>query len=283
MKEFQFVTKNDYDEKLKFDDKKCFVYSKKKINELYKYRQKYLLSGVAKEKGNNPIGTLVLGEGVELKVFNRDDVSKVLYREVGFACVGDDEYVAIVKSRIPFLIWFLCIVGAIILVGFGIHHILDKGPVVPVDTSSSPTSIVPDFPLPATDPNIEEVDSNVKTSQADVPKDKSGSAGLVYTLSADATLSTKRVAMMIENPAASNQALTIELLIVSNGKEYSIAKSGLVTAGTRLKTMNLNLQNLSLSEGIYTGLYRINFYNPASGEKALVQSELTNVKITVKN
>lgn len=286
MREFKFVSKNDYDEKIKFNNKECFVYSKKKINELYKNNRNYTLVGVAKENGDNSIGTLVLSDRSELKVFNREDVSKVFYRDVGYTCVGEDEYIAIVKSRTPFFIWFLCIVGAIILVGFGIGHILDKDPAVPVDTSSSPTTIVPDFPLPETDPNIEEVDSDVKTTpNANIDKkdDISGSAGLVYTLFADATLSTKSVAMMIENPATSNQALTIELLILSNGEEYSIAKSGLVTAGTRLKTMEMNLQNLSLSEGIYTGLYRISFYNSTSGEKALIQSELTDVKITVKN
>lgn len=299
MKEFQFVSKNDYDEKLKFDDQKVYVYSKKKLNELYRYRQKPLIVGCAKEKGKDEIGTLRLGENIQLMVFDRRDISKVIYREIGYACVDDERYIAIIKSRIPFFLWFFVLLAAVIFAGFQLGGLLNKNPVIPVDESStSPTILTPDFPLPATDPYLEEVSSNVNSNDHgnvnpnsdpsgdsdSNPNDKGGgTAGMSYTLGANVTLSTQKISMYFENPAESNQGMIVELLVLSKGEEYSIAKSGLVTSGTKLRTMNLQTNGVQLPEGIYTGIYRISFYNQMTGEKALVESDLTDVKITVKN
>ena len=286
MKEFQFVLKNDYDEKLKINNKTFFSYSPKKFNKLYKSKGEYELLGAAKSDGRNEIGTLIMSSGYWLKVFNEDDINKVIFRKVGYAAVGEDQYIIIYKSRIPFLILFILLIAAVILAVFGIGKLLStdkpggqrKGP------DQEIVSIKPDFPLPEKDPNLEEVPTNVngQGNKKENP-DVVGSASMSYTLSADVSLSTSNVEMLFENPSDSNQAVTIELLILSDGNKYSIAKSGLLPVGTKLQKMNLNLDSISISEGIYTGLYRISFYNPLTGEKAIVESELTDVKITVKN
>ncbi len=288
MKEFQFVLKNDYDEKLNIGSKTFFSYSTKKFNKLYRSANEYELLGAAKADGNNEIGILVMGTGCSLKVFKSDDVNKLLFRKVGYAAVGENQYILIFKSRIPFLIIFLLLIAAVIPVWLGIRSIINNSsePVGQTETSETEIiSVAPDFPLPEKDENLEEVASNVdsKSSKPSNDTDVVGSASMSYTLAADVSLSSGSIAMMFENPSESNQAVTLELLIQSDGNVFSIAKSGLLPSGTRLQKMNLKLDNIVISEGVYTGLYRVSYYNPSTGEKAIVESELTNVKITVTN
>ncbi len=289
MKEFQFVLKNDYDEKLKIGSKTFFSYSPKKFNKLYKSETEYKLLGAAKADGKGPIGNLIMDSGYSLKVFETNDVNKLIYRKVGYVSVGEDQFILIVKSRIPFLIIFLILIAAVILVFLGIRSLTDNdeesvGQIK--DSTPEIISVTPDFPLPEKDENLEEVASDVDNNNASIKNkdpDVVGSASMSYTLSANVSLSDRSIAMMFENPSESNQAVTIELLIQSDGNVFSIAKSGLLPAGTRLQKMNLELNNIIISEGIYTGLYRVSFYNPSTGEKAIVESELTDVKITVTN
>lgn len=288
MKEFQLVLRNDYDEKLKIDSKTFFSYSPKKFNKMYKSKSEYELLGAVKAKGRNEIGMLALGTEYSLKVFETDDVNKLLYRKVGYAAVAENQYILICKSRIPFLLIFILLLAAVVLVCLWVSSIVrndDDSSGQPDPPDQGVIDVAPDFPLPENDENLEEVTDNVNsnTTNDNDSSDTVGSASMSYTLSADVSLSDGSIAMMFENPSVSNQAVTLELMIQSNGNSYSIAKSGLLPSGTRLQKMNLELDNISISEGVYTGFYRVSFYNPSTGEKAIVESELTDVKITVKN
>ena len=73
--------------------------------------------------------------------------------------------------------------------------------------------------------------------------------------------------------------MTATLYIQSGEKNIPIARSGLVKSGKELKTMTLMLDGISLQNGTYNGYFLLDFYDPDSGEKALMNSKIDHVKI----
>jgi len=70
---------------------------------------------------------------------------------------------------------------------------------------------------------------------------------------------------------------------VSEGVEYSVARSGLIPAGNGLYQMTLAEDAPALKEGMYTCMYRVRYYHPITGVRAIVESEITDVVMTVKS
>ena len=71
------------------------------------------------------------------------------------------------------------------------------------------------------------------------------------------------------------------MYIVSGGNEYLIAKSGLIKAGYGLYKLTLSEDAPTLTEGVYTAYYKIGYYNPETGERALVEADIKDVTVTV--
>ena len=61
-----------------------------------------------------------------------------------------------------------------------------------------------------------------------------------------------------------------------------MAKSGLLEAGYGLNTLTLSDDAPTLSEGIYTGIYRLHCYDPKTGERSLVAPSIAGVEVTVQ-
>ena len=88
--------------------------------------------------------------------------------------------------------------------------------------------------------------------------------------------------MWYQNPNSSNQDSVISLVIVKDGADYPVARSGLVKTGHQIQQMDLLPEAPALSPGVYTGKYVIDHYNPATGEKAVTNSEFTDIEVTVR-
>ena len=114
------------------------------------------------------------------------------------------------------------------------------------------------------------------------PKNNS-SVSMIYTLNAHVSLgkSEEQVSIHFQNPTASTHAVKLKLVIVKNGVRYSAAESDLIPAGYGLYKLSLTDNAPILSSGVYQGLYEVSFYDPNTGEKAAVNSEIPGIRVVV--
>ena len=264
-----FMMMDDYDQKVKIEKENILCYSKKQLDRLYPNGD-YHIIGETKKKNKKEIISQLRVRKHMLDVCKPDQHSGLLYRRAGYVRVGGDDFVALLVPRWPFLLILLLLLG---ITGILLSLLLN-GP-------APSTPVNPDHPLPPEDVLSKPMEDDT-TEKADVPEG-GGSLSMIYTLDARLSLSTGQIAVYFKNPNASSHNVALELIVISGGEEYVIAQSGLVKAGYALETLEKLAGSASLSEGIYTGLYRLHCYDPVSGERALVSPEITDVKITVMN
>ena len=104
---------------------------------------------------------------------------------------------------------------------------------------------------------------------------------MIYTLTAGLSLSDNSISMYFKNPNASNHDVVLELYLVDGGTEIKLAQSGLVKAGYGLYEMTVLEDSAVLQEGIYQGKYKVLYYKPDTGERALVESDIEGLTIAV--
>lgn len=124
-----------------------------------------------------------------------------------------------------------------------------------------------------------QVDSNVIEIGGDEEKlsqpEGGGAVNITFSDAVNITLSNKEMQLMVQNPNKSNQNMTAAILI--DGKV--IAQSGLIKPGFMLEKLE-NADTEKLSAGTYGGIMAINFYDPETNEKSVMESEF-DVMITV--
>ncbi len=105
-----------------------------------------------------------------------------------------------------------------------------------------------------------------------------GSVSLTYSNQVSIDLSNKKAQLMFANPGKSNQDMLIQIIV----QEQVLAQSGKLTPGHQILTLDL-LKNAAdkLATGGYDGKFIIFYYDPVSGEKAVVSTEIP-IKIIVK-
>lgn len=197
-------------------------------------------------------------EAVGIKKFN-----KLLYRIDGYACVGSDKYVGILKSRLLLLI----LLGLALLAAIGAL----------VVTLLLPANLKPSGPVPDEDPNVVTVEDEGPRAEPE----SGGEVTLIFTKKADINLSTGEIAMYFKNPTTSSHDYVLELYIKSGEKTVKVATSGLITAGHALEKMTLDTSAAKLSEGSYEGLYRVMLYKPGAEttSPSMVVSQITDLSI----
>jgi hypothetical protein len=111
-----------------------------------------------------------------------------------------------------------------------------------------------------------------------------GFVRMYYTTKAHVDLSDASIDIFFANPYKSNRSVVLELYITYMNKDYLVAKSGRVDAGYGLRTATFNEKiNLvpTTDQRIYKGKYVVRFYDPDSGERAVVTSVIDEVVFTV--
>lgn len=90
----------------------------------------------------------------------------------------------------------------------------------------------------------------------------------------------KNIKLYYKNPSKSRASVVLELVILSNNKEYVIGKTGLLPPGYALYKMDLDT-DLNLPVGGYNGMFKLTIYDEETGEKQIVNSKI-DVSIEVK-
>lgn len=263
----------DYDKSISIEGTKVKCYSKKMMDKLYKDEKQYTLVGEIKRKNKKePIGELTVLRS-RFQVSALDSNNTILYGRAGYVKVGPSHYVVVLTHRFAFLFWLLGLAAGIGGMGWIILSLLQA--------MDKPVIIDPDHPLPTDDPYVETFPDEPGQDTPATSPEGGGSVSMIYTLTVDITLSSGEAKIYFRNPTASNHDVSIDLYVISaDGTQTPIAQSGLIRAGYGLETLTL-MDRVQLSEGVYTGKYVVHFYNPETGERALVEPEITDLTITV--
>lgn len=108
-----------------------------------------------------------------------------------------------------------------------------------------------------------------------------GAVSMAYQQEVFISLSDGTVSMLFQNPAKSVNELSLQLVVESGDEEVVIAQSGKLLPGYELKKMELIEDAAELAPGTYHGKYRVLYYDPDSGEQAMVNSEIEDLTIQV--
>ena len=108
-----------------------------------------------------------------------------------------------------------------------------------------------------------------------------GAVALNYSDKVTYTLSNNKVSLQFANPSSSTQSMILQIIIYGaedeSGvtEEYLVAESGVLNPGYLVETLDGSLdKSIKLSEGMYSGVIRVLLYNPETGEKAIVNTEI---------
>lgn len=192
--------------------------------------------------------------------------NRVLYANQGYIQVGDNEYVAVLSSRIPF---FAVLIVLLLCLGIIVTALLNL---------PKQKVIEPYNRLPEKDVNAEKTGDEGKT---DAPKDGKNSVSMIYSLDAKLILATGEIEINFRNPSSSTQAVCLILGVIDeNGEEIEIARSGAINPGYTLNKMTFN-NEATLYQGIYKAFFSVPFYNYETGERSAVAYTIEDVTLTV--
>lgn len=105
----------------------------------------------------------------------------------------------------------------------------------------------------------------------------SGSVSLTYSNLVSIRLTDKTAKLLFANPGRSNQDMVIQLII----QDQVILQSGKIAPGNQVAELDLSSEAAAmLMPGGYDAVFLLHFYDPASGEKAIVTTEIP-VSVTV--
>lgn len=273
----KYVILNDAacDKRIKKSGAEVAYFSKEKLDKMYppNAADTYSVVGCTAldraddGRNSNREITVTAGDGeTSFDAVVRKSYNHLLYKNDGYACLGANKYVVILKRRLMPVI-LLCL-ALLVVIGALVYTLR-----VPEDTK-------PNVSAPEDSPNV----TVVEDERSHVEPERSEEISLIYTDNAKIELSTGKITMYFKNPSTCSHGIILELYVLSGDENVKIATSDLIIAGQDLTTMKMETPATKLSEGNYTGMYRLLFFEP--GEKTTdppaQESKITDVDIVVK-
>ena len=261
---YEAVSLQEDDKQVKLQGTTIWCFAKKTV-ERHSRAGGYRVIGEIAHKVKNERQLPVTAEGEDFAFLRLKTKSRLLYKEAGWLNVGGDEYVVVLKNRLPLLLLLLLA----LLAAAGAATWLLWGRFV----FSLPEQ------APAIDPNAAVIeDDNTEKMQSE---EGGGAVSLTYSLGTSLSLSTGEISLRFDNPNASNQNVALTFYVLNGSERVKIAESGQLVPGTRLSALQFIQNSAVLAEGEYEGLFLVSFYDESTGEKARVETEITDVKLTV--
>ncbi len=160
----------------------------------------------------------------------------------------------------------LLLLITLIAIGITVWALFFRSPAVP---------LAPDYAPQETEAHAETIpgDSGEKLDQPQ----GGGSVSLTYSKEVTIDLSDKTASLVFANPGKSNQDMVVQIVI----QDVVLVQSGLLTPGNQVTTLELlDGAEKQLAEGGYEGKFVVLYYDPVSGEKAILNTEIP-LNITV--
>lgn len=156
--------------------------------------------------------------------------------------------------------WLIIIlsVGIVICLGVTIWAVFFRGG----------DDISPDYPPQGIESNQTPIDGD-DSGKLESPEG-GGAINVTYGTAATVDLSEKTVTIYYANPNASNQNVSILIMV----NDLVVAKSDLITPGNQVSKLELQKEAASrLQVGGYNAELVVRAYDPESGEKAMVDTK----------
>ncbi len=135
--------------------------------------------------------------------------------------------------------------------------------------------LAPDYAPQETEKNAEDIPGDGGGDK--LPQEQGGGAvSLIYSKEATIDLSENTAKLLFGNPQKSNQNMLVQIVI----QDTVILQSGLITPGHQVTKLEL-FDNIKLSPGIYEGKLAVYYYQPDTGEKAMLNTDIV-LNITVQ-
>lgn len=135
--------------------------------------------------------------------------------------------------------------------------------------------LAPDYAPQELEQNAEEMEST-SAEKLDAPAG-GGSVNLMFQDKVTVSLSEKTASLYYGNPSESTQDVLLQVVV----QDTVIAQSGRLVPGTQVSSLDLAREAVeALQPGGYDGKLVVSFYDPVTGEKASVNTEIP-VSITV--
>lgn len=169
------------------------------------------------------------------------------------------------KSKSNLLILILLIITVIaICVTVWALFFRDTGPV-----------LAPDYAPQEEEQNAETIPGDTG-EKLDNPEG-GGSVSLTYSREVSIDLSDETATLLFANPGKSNQDMVLQIVI----QDTVIVQSGTLKPGNQVTVLDLlDGAAKKMSAGTYEGNFNVLYYNPETGEKAIVNTEIP-ITITV--
>ena len=127
----------------------------------------------------------------------------------------------------------------------------------------------PDYAPQKQEQNAETIPNDTGDKMA--PPEGGGAVSLTYSNEVKIDISDKAAAVYFANPGKSNQDIVLQVII----QDTVILQSGTLKPGHQVKLLNL-LEGAEdmLQPGGYEGKFVVLYYDPISGEKSMVNTEI---------
>lgn len=138
---------------------------------------------------------------------------------------------------------------------------------------AEPSVLAPDYAPQEIEQNAEEIGDS-EAEKLDAPEG-GGAVSLMYQDTVNIDLSDKSISLMYGNPTESTMDILLQIII----QDKLIAQTGRLEPGQQVKKLDLDdAAANTLQSGGYDGMFVVSFYNPETGEKSAID---TNIPITV--
>lgn len=263
----EVIEKRNYNISIKINHRDIKCYDKKMLKDLYHNGDYSIVGETFEDNQKKAIDTIVLGRK-KLNVSEYGKNSKILYKRKGYLLVGDDEYLVILQNRLPFLLLLFLLLS----IGTGAciwgYNTFKNSPV-----------IAPEYPLPPEDEKSKDIKNDKSKNNYSNHKNH---ASIKVAREVTISLKNKEASFIYQNFNASNKDAVVTICILKDNNEYVIARSGLVKSGKEIRTINLLNDSIKLTQGVYKGRIKIDFYDETTGEKAATSTDFDDVEVTVK-
>lgn len=136
--------------------------------------------------------------------------------------------------------------------------------------------LAPDYAPVEQEPNAQPYDDG-STEKLDA-EEGGGAVSLTYSDQATVDLSDKTATLVFANPAKSVQEMVVQILV----DDTVIVQSGTLVPGNQVTTLALlDGAESQLQPGGYDGKFAVFYYDPDTGEKAVVNTEIP-ITVTVQ-
>ena len=144
-----------------------------------------------------------------------------------------------------------------------------------------PSGVVlePDYPSMSMEFNAEKIIGDDDGEKLEAPTG-GGSVEIVFSGKVVVNRGNQSVNLYYENPARSTQNVVVQVIVdAPEEKQYLLAQSGILEPGYRVSTLDMNGDDVTLSPGGYDGRLKLLFYDPETGERAVVD---TDIPVTIE-